>query len=267
MGHGAKNIDLLSFFIPRLCQNFILPVHTTILPIFFPEKLTTFFWHRDTWQKETSAFRHEKLGDVLNTSFSRVHRINWWKKRKKNWVFLSVSKNESQIFRLLTKLFLRGSQYCFLLAHRKTLMKENVLLEKFSFFSFSFSDIERQHLAFFVENFPFDLSKLQSLWLKTCRWKPPFLESYLFSFFLFYQRKRLNKTFCRFPEKTGRVVKTAFYVKRGFFFEKNFFLEKTCFLSVWDMGQKNYGFLSFFFPRVCQNFILLSIPPFFDFLW
>ena len=95
-GHGARNNGLSSFFLPLLCQNFILTVHTTILTAFF-------------WKTYNCSF------DFLTPDFlTEIRKL-----------FLTVSKIETQVFHLLTKLFLLGSQYCFLLAHRMILMKKN----------------------------------------------------------------------------------------------------------------------------------------------
>ena len=57
-GHGARKNGLYSFFLPLLCQNFILTVHTTIFTVFF-ENLTIFlltFWHLTFWQKVEKFF-------------------------------------------------------------------------------------------------------------------------------------------------------------------------------------------------------------------
>ena len=134
----------------------------------------------------------------------------------------------------------------------------------YTFFSiFVFSDIEREHLTFFVENFSFDLSKLQPLLPRTCRWKPPFFEKYFFSFFLFYQRK-IEQNLISFPRKSRPGCQNCILcTKRIVFWRKIFFWKKTFFLSIWDMGQKNYGLLSVFFDAVVPK--LRSACPYLHF--
>ena len=215
-----------------------------------------FWWISDTCLKKSSAFCHEKLGGVVKISFPRVRRSFWWKKRRTFWAFLSMSKIESQIFGLLTKLSLRASQCCFLLADRNTLMEKNFFWKsQYSFSSILHFSTLSQHIWLFVVNFPFDLSKLQSSWPKTCRWKPPFLDNYLFSSFLFYQRKRWNKTYWRFRQKVDRVVELhSMYQEECFLEKKEIFGKKTCFLTVWDMGHKNMAFCQFF-PAVVPKLL------------
>ena len=213
-------------------------------------------WHLT---KKLQPFALEIFGDVFKTSFSHVHGINWWKKREKCWACLSVSKIEPLVFGLMTNVFLRGSQYCFLLAHRKTLMKENVLLKKlFYFFSI---------LLFWTlsENiWPF-LSKTFRLICQNCNLRDlkHVVENHLFSKNIF----SLSSSFISVRDGTKPIGVSAkkltvlsnciLCTKRNVFLRKKNFLEKTCFLTVWDMGQKKYGLLSIFFPPLCRNFLLL----------
>ena len=71
-GTWGKKYWSLLIFLPLLCQNFILTVHTFVLTVFF-EKLTIFlltFWHLTFWQKVKKLF-FNSLEDWA-TSFSTL---------------------------------------------------------------------------------------------------------------------------------------------------------------------------------------------------
>ena len=69
---------------------------------------------------------------------------------------------EPQVLGLLTKLFLLGSQYCFLLAHRMILMKKNVFWKKYYTF------LRILHFRLLSENNRCFLSKIFRLVFENC---------------------------------------------------------------------------------------------------
>ena len=129
-----KNCGFLLRNFYRDCQNCKLSV-----------QLTTFiltFW---LLTRKLQPFVMASSQNFIST-FPQV----WWKQKlEKIFSFLSVLKIEPQILGLLTKIVLRISKYCFLLAHRMILWKKSspgkVIV---SFKQFAFSDIEREQLAF-----------------------------------------------------------------------------------------------------------------------
>ena len=219
-------------------------------------------WHLT---KKLQPFALEIFGDVFKTSFSHVHGINWWKKREKCWACLSVSKIEPLVFGLMTNVFLRGSQYCFLLAHRKTLMKENVLLKKlFYFFSI---------LLFWTlsENiWPF-LSKTFRLICQNCNLRDlkHVVENHLFSKNIF----SLSSSFISVRDGTKPIGVSAkkltvlsnciLCTKRNVFLRKRIFWKKPVFQQFGTWGRKNMAFFQFFSRGCAETYFYLSIPPFF----
>ena len=83
---GQKTLAFQLFF-PRLCQNFNLLVHWTVLMISFSKNSQLFFWLNGTWQKKLQPFVVDVFGGVVTTSFLRVHSNFWW---KKNWQFFEI---------------------------------------------------------------------------------------------------------------------------------------------------------------------------------
>ena len=91
--------------------------------IFF-RKTHNFFRLSDIWKNKLQIFLMISLAGFSNFQF-HVSTGTFGGKKVENFeFFLSVSKIEPYIFGLLTKLFLRGSQYCFLLARTKTVMEK-----------------------------------------------------------------------------------------------------------------------------------------------
>ena len=215
-------------FFPRLRRIFILPVHTTNLMDFFSWDIQLFWWFSDNWQKNTSAFRDEKIVRVVKIYFSRVHR-NFWnfggRKCSKLWTFLSMSNTEAQTFGLLTSFFMRGSWYCFLLAHRKVLITESST-EKviIPFYDFAIVDIEREQLDFLSQLFPLVCQNCNLRDLK------PFVENYLlskktFPFLSVLSASEIEQKLLAFPQKNWPGLQNRILcAQRKVFLKKKKFL-------------------------------------------
>ena len=251
---GQKVLASCLFFVPRLCQDFFLPVHSTILMIFFKKNLQLFFWLNDTWQKKLQTFVINNFDRVVKTSILTCPQYFLMGKNETFELFLSMSKTEPQTFGLLTEVFLRGSQYCFLLAHRKILVKESSY-EKVIFYDIShFADFEREKLAFFSKTFGLVRQNFNLPELKLFVENNIFYEKPHFCFFLFFQRQLLKKIYLRFLKKLVGLSKMhSMRAKQGFSEKKKNFWKKLSFISFWDMGQKTLAF-QHFVPRLCQNF-------------
>ena len=141
---------------------------------FFLRNLLFFLWFADTWQINLSLSSWKLWRGRLNfiVTCRKEHLL------EKNWKILSffISVEDwATNFQHFDKIFLRGGQYCFLLAHREILV-EKIFPKKpiIPFFHFAFSDIERERLTF-CRKLSVWLSKLQSPHLKH------FEEIYFFS--------------------------------------------------------------------------------------
>ena len=251
--------------LPRLCRNFILPVHETNLKFFFQktnnhsydfltlDRKKIQLWSWKTWpgsQYFVFTCPQEHLMETkIWEKFEFFHQC-----RKLSHRFLAFGRNFFCGV-VTTGFYLPIGRFCW-----KKLLKNLIFL----FWTFCIFGHWARTIGLFVKNFSLGLSKLQSSSPKTFCRKLPSLEKKLFCFLLFCQRRRLNKTYWRFLRQTGRVVKTAFYVPTGTFsWEKRNFWTKTVFISFWDMGQKT-AFWQVCLPRLCQNFILPVLLKFFS---
>ena len=258
---GQKILALRQFFSPRLCQNFNLPVHRTILMKFFFKKITTLlmtFWQLT---KKSSAFRHKKFGRVVKTSLSRVHRNIWWEKKNFLSFFIIVEVWVTN-FWLLTEILPRCSQYCFLLAHRKILIKESSY-EKVIFFDISnYADFEREKLAFLSKTFGLVRQNCNLPELKLFAKNSIFQWETSLMFLSDFSASIIEENRLAFPEKTGGFVKNAFDGRTArFFWEKKNFWKKFPLYHFGTWGKKHWLF-NFFSHGCVRTSIYLSIGPF-----
>ena len=252
-GTWGKKFGLLSNLFPLLCQYFILPVHRNNLMKFF-KKLTTLlltFWHL-TEENNSLSSRKFCWGSQNFCSTCPQERLVE-KKVRKFWFFYQCRK---LIFGLWQNFYCGVVGTAFYMPIG-TFWLEKVLLRKLLFllWHFAFSHLEREQLAFLAKTFRLVCQNCNLPDLKHI------VENYFFSkknhfcFFLFCQRRKLNKNLSVSSKKSAGLSKRHSLCPEKRFFEKTKLLE-IFFQSFWDMRWNFLAFCQIFSPRLCQIFNL-----------
>ena len=164
--------------------------------------------------------------------------------------FLSVSKIEPPIFGFLTKLFLRGSQYYFLLARRKTLMKEKVLLKKvfWTFISILlFWTLSETKWPSLLKSFRFVCQNCNLRDLKHVVEKNLVSKIILSLSFCFICVRDWTKPIAVSPKQSAGLLKQhSMYPEDCFLEKKEFFGENLFFVSLGHGAEKLWLFVNFF---------------------
>ena len=120
-------------------------------------------------------------------------------------------------------------------------------------------DFEPEQLTFFVVNFLYGLSRLQSSWSKKSRWKLHFFKKVSFLILSVLSASEIEQNFLAFPRKNQLGCQNCILSAQSNVFLRKQIFGKICFLSFWDMGQKIMALCQFFFSRFMSKLHFTSL--------